>query len=89
MDFKPLPGPDKPFVHDAAGEIPAPQDEAPRDAMQDHIPLVHAEIQERLRAVLIPHKDRRLLGLGGEGQSRVHAVIGGGDGLNAGLPQNQ
>jgi hypothetical protein len=63
------------FVHDAGRQLPAPKDEALGDAMEDHIPLIHAEVQERLRPVIIEDKDRRLLGFGSEGQSRVHAII--------------
>ena len=60
--------------------------EAAGHAMQNHIPLVHAEVQERLRPVLVQDEDRRLLGLGREGQAGVNPVIGGRPGLNRGLP---
>ena len=57
--------------------------------MQDHIALVHAEVQERLRAVLVPDEDRRLLRLRREREARVDAIIGGRDGLIEGAPQYQ
>ena len=83
LDFNRSPLPDEALVHDAAGEFPAPQNQSPSHAVQDHVALVHAEIQERLRAVLVQDEDRRLLGLGREREARVHAIIGGGDRLNA------
>ena len=84
MRFQPIARAREPLVHHAPGEVPAPENQAPGHAMQDHIALVHAEIEERLGSVLIEHEDRRLLGLGREGQPRVHAVIGRCGRLNRG-----
>ena len=75
-----------PLVDHTAGEMPSPQDQASGDAMHDHIAFIHAEVQERLRAVLVQHKDRRLLGFRRKGESRVYAIIGCRDGLEGRIP---
>ena len=43
--------------------------------MKDHIALVQAEVQERLRSVLVQDEDRRLLRLGRKRKSGVDAVV--------------
>ena len=53
--------------------------------MKDHVPIVHAEVQERFGAILVSDKDGRLLGMCREPYPRVHAIIGSGDGLDGGI----
>ena len=77
-------------IHDAAGQLSAPQDELLRHAMHDDIARIHAEIQQRLAAVGIADEYRGQFGIRCEAQARVHAVVGRGDrAASAGSPQYQ
>ena len=84
MGFQALAGAEKSLVHDAPGERPAPHDEALCNTVQDHIALLHAEIQQRFGSIVVSDKDRRLLGVSCKSQARMHPVIGGRDGLDRG-----
>jgi hypothetical protein len=57
--------------------------------MKDHIALVQAEVQERLRSDLVQDEDRRLLRLGRKRKSGVDAVVEAATGMIEGLPQYQ
>jgi len=57
------------------------ENQPPRDPVQDHIALIHAEVKERLRSILIQDENSGLLGLGGEREACVDAIVGGGDGF--------
>ena len=50
--------------------------------MNDHIALLHAEVQQSLRIIRITHEDRRQLSFGAEAQPGVNPVIRGGDRLD-------
>src|SRR5271168_332575 len=69
---------DESLVYDASRELAAPQNELLRDAMYDDIARVHAEVQQRLAAVLIANENRGQVRIRREPESRVHSVVRGG-----------
>ena len=71
-----FPRADETFVGDAADEFAASQNEVSGEAVNDHIPPLHAVIQERLGAIIRAHEDRRELRTRTKAQARVDAVIG-------------
>ena len=66
--------------------MPAAKDEATPDPMQDHVPFIHAEVEERLGAILVQDEDRGLLRFRGKREPGVDAIVGGGDGPDRGIP---
>ena len=73
------------MIDDASCELAATQNELPRDAMNDHIPGVHAEIEQRLAAILVADENRGQISVRNELQPRVDTVIGGGCGFERGI----
>src|ERR1700730_1936449 len=56
--IQPLAAPNKMLIDDAAGQAPAAHDEPRRDAMNNHIALVHVEIEQRLGTIVVVHENR-------------------------------
>src|SRR6202035_1227703 len=70
------------LIHNPPGQSSAPNDELPHHTVDDDIACIHAEVQQRLGAVIILHKDRWLLRFGGEAQACMYSVVRGGYWLN-------
>jgi hypothetical protein len=69
-------------VHNFSGESTAPNDELPHNPVDHNITPVHAEVQQRLGAVIILYKYRWLLCFGGEAQAGMYSVVRSGYRLN-------
>src|SRR5262249_37891493 len=82
---QPIPAPCKSFIDDASREPSAADDESWRHAMDEHIPLIDAEVQERFGVVIVAHEERRELLARGERQARLYAIIGSRRGSDGGI----
>src|SRR5580693_1960353 len=71
--LQPIAAAGKSLVHDAARQTPAPDDESGRHPVDEHIAVLDTEIEQRLAAIVIAHKERRQFAAGCEGQSRLDA----------------
>src|SRR6185312_9242325 len=83
---QPLPAsPERP-IDDAAGELPAPNDQSWNHALNYYPARLHIEIDQRFAAVLVRGKDGRQLGVRPEDQSRLHTIVPGLCRLQGGFP---
>jgi len=49
----------KPLFTMQPDQFAAPNDESPSHSVNDHIPILDVEVEERLAVVVVPHEHRR------------------------------